>query len=68
MYELDFYAVTRALKHWEHYLIQHEFVLYSDPQAHKFINTKTNLNKMHAQWFAFVQKFTFVLKHKSGGT
>jgi ribonuclease HI len=26
-YELEFYAVIRALKHWEHYLIDWELVL-----------------------------------------
>ena len=27
-YELEFFAVVQTLKHWEHYLIQREFVLY----------------------------------------
>jgi hypothetical protein len=29
-YELELYAVLKALKTWEHYLIQREFVLYTD--------------------------------------
>lgn len=29
-YEHEFYAVIRALKHWEYYLLHQEFVLYSD--------------------------------------
>lgn len=37
-YELEFYAVFRALKHWEHYLMHKEFVLYSDHQALKHVN------------------------------
>ena len=29
-YDVKFYAMVRALKHWEHYLIGKEFVLYFD--------------------------------------
>jgi len=58
-YELEFYVVFWGLKHWGHYLIQQEFVLYSDHQALKFVNTQSNLNQMHARWIA-------LLKHKAG--
>ena len=27
-YELEFFTMVQTLKHWEHYLIQREFVLY----------------------------------------
>ena len=64
-YELEFYTVFRALKHWEHYLIQREFVLFTDHQALKFINNQNNINRMHARWVSYIQKFSFSLKHKS---
>ena len=32
-YELEFFDIVRTLKYWEHYLIQREFVLYTDYQA-----------------------------------
>ena len=41
-YELEFFAVVQTLKHWDHYLIQREFVLYIDHQALKHKSSITN--------------------------
>ena len=65
-YELELYDVFRALKVWEHYLVQREFVLFSDHQALKFLNSQNNVNWMHACWISFIQRFNFSLKHKAG--
>ncbi|KAI0495130.1 hypothetical protein KFK09_025277 [Dendrobium nobile] len=66
VYEQELYAVIRALKQWEHYLLHQDFILCSDHKALQYINTQKNINRMHARWILFLQKFTFVLKHKSG--
>ena len=31
----------------------------------KHINIQVNINKMHARWVAYIQRFHFTLKHKS---
>ena len=63
---MEFYAIVQALRHWRHYLVPQEFVLFTDHLALKYINTQKKLNTQHAKWVFFLQGYTFVLKHKSG--
>ena len=34
----------------------------------KHINSQASINRMHAWWVAYIQRFHFTLKHKSGVT
>ncbi|GKD74531.1 putative nucleotidyltransferase, ribonuclease H [Tanacetum coccineum] len=65
-YELEFYAIYRSVHHWEQYLFHREFVLYTDHEALKYFNSQQKMNRMHGRWIAYLQRFTFVLKHKAG--
>ena len=65
-YDVEFYAIVQALRHWRHYLVPKEFVLFTDHIALKYVNTQKKLNSRHAKWVSFLQGYTFVLKHKSG--
>lgn len=65
-YDKEFYAIVRALDHWQHYLISKEFILHSDHEALKYIQGQHKLQPRHAKWVEFLQAFTFTIKHKAG--
>jgi hypothetical protein len=65
-YDKNVYAIIQALKKWRHYLVPHEFVLYSDNQDLQFITRHEKLNQRHEKWIEFMQNFTFVIKHIVG--
>ncbi|OMO50971.1 reverse transcriptase [Corchorus capsularis] len=65
-YDLEFYALVRAVRHWQYYLAYREFVVYSDHQALKYLSSQKKLNDRHAKWSSFLDEFNFTLKYKSG--
>lgn len=64
-YDLEFYAIVQALKHWRYYLNHREFVVKSEHEALKYLNSQRNLHKRHAKWSLFLQEYTFHLRHKA---
>ena len=65
-YEKEFYAMVQSLRHWRHYLLPKEFVIFSDHEALKYLNSQQKLSARHTRWVEYLQSFTFVLKHKAG--
>jgi hypothetical protein len=65
-YELELYAMVQSVKHWRHYLIHTEFVLFTNHDCLRHLNSQKKLNPKHARWFDYLQQFTFMLKHKAG--
>eukprot|EP00253_Pinus_taeda_P017528 PITA_17528 len=65
-YDKEFYAVVQALRHWRHYLLGNDFVLFSYNSALQYVMQQHKLNHKHAKWVEYLQSFNFVLKHISG--
>ncbi|GJS77937.1 RNA-directed DNA polymerase [Tanacetum coccineum] len=63
---IEFYAIVRTLEHWSHYLLPNEFVLFTDHEALKYLNSQHKVNRCHAKWVEFLQSYSFSLKHKAG--
>ncbi|GKV08470.1 hypothetical protein SLEP1_g20092 [Rubroshorea leprosula] len=65
-YDKELYAIVRALEHWSHYLLSKEFILHSDHEAFKHLNSQQKISRRHAAWSEFLQAYPFLLKYKSG--
>ena len=60
-YDEEFYAIVQALRHWWHYLVSKEFVLFTNHIDLKYVNTQNKLNYRHAKYVSLLQGYTFVL-------
>ena len=65
-YHKEFYAIIQALRHWRHYLLSKEFVLFSDHEALKYLHSQQKLSDRHARWVEYLQDYAFVIRHKKG--
>ncbi|KAI9165278.1 hypothetical protein LWI28_010951 [Acer negundo] len=65
-YDIEFYAVVQAVKHWRHYLFHREFILYTDHDSIRHLHSQDKISARHVAWSTYLQQFTFVLKHKAG--
>jgi len=67
-YDKELYALVRALKTWEHYLVSKEFVIHCDHESLKYLKGQHKLNKRHGKWMEFLEQFPYVIKYKKGNT
>jgi len=65
-YDKELYALVRTLETWQHYLWPKEFVIHSDHESLKHIQSQGKLNRRHAKWVEFIESFPYVVKHKKG--
>lgn len=64
-YDVEFYAIVQAVKHWRHYLVHWEFVLFTNHDALRHLDSQAKVSARHAAWISYLQQFTFVIKHQS---
>ena len=65
-YDVEFYAIVQAIRHWRHYLFHQEFILFTDHDALKHVDSQTKISSRHASWITYLQQFTFMIHHQSG--
>lgn len=63
---MEFYAIVQAFKHWRHYLVQRELILFTDHDALRHLDSQAKVSSRHATWIAFLQQFTFSIRHQAG--
>ena len=65
-YDREFYALVQSIRHWRHYLLPKEFVLYSDHIALRHLHDQKKVSDCHARWIEYLQDYTFVIRYKKG--
>lgn len=56
----------QALRHWRNYLIHQEFILNTDHEALKYLNSQKTISARHAHWVSQLQEYNLLIPHKSG--
>ena len=62
----SFYAKVQSLRFLRFYLLLTEFVLFSDHQDLRYLNSQKKLNTQHAKWVEFLNEYSFVIYHRVG--
>jgi len=65
-YELETLAVFASIKHFRHYLLGREFVVYTDCNSLKASRTKINLTPRVHRWWSYLQSFKFDIQYREG--
>ena len=45
-------------------MLSTEFVLFSEHQALRYLNSQKKLNARHAKWVEFLNEYSFVINHR----
>lgn len=54
IYDVEFYAIVEAIKHLRHYLVNREFVLFTDHDALRHLDSQAKVSSRHAVWISYL--------------
>lgn len=57
VHELELLAIFKALKHWRHYLINNETLVYTDHKPLKHLMDQSSLSLRQQRWITFLSDF-----------
>ena len=60
------YSLIKALGIWKHYLWPEEFVIRTDHESLKHMQSQGNLNKRQTKWIEFLETLPYVTQYKKG--
>uniref|UniRef100_A0A151UHV2 Transposon Ty3-G Gag-Pol polyprotein n=1 Tax=Cajanus cajan TaxID=3821 RepID=A0A151UHV2_CAJCA len=65
-YDKELYALIKALKTWEHYLVTKDFIIHTDHESLKYLRGQGKLNKRHSKLLEYLEQSPYVIKYKKG--
>ncbi|GEQ72886.1 hypothetical protein JCM33374_g6574 [Metschnikowia sp. JCM 33374] len=64
--EKEFYAVIHALQKWRHFLLDKEFILYTDHESLKALKKQAVPTGRLSRWMDFFEEYAMDLRHIKG--
>lgn len=64
-YHVELYAIVQAIMHWNHYLVHRDFILFTDHDTLRHLDSQAKVSARQATWITFLQQFTFSIYHQS---
>ena len=66
MHERELLAVIHALQTWRHYLLGNHFIVVTNHNSLKYLQTQPTLSRRQARWVELLAKFDFDIVYRPG--
>ena len=64
-HERELLAIIHALRTWRHYLLGNHFIVVTDHNSLKYLQTQPTLSRCQARWSEFLSKFDFEIVYRA---